>query len=142
MNRTLFRASVVSALAAPVVLLSSGIAAAAPTVGVVGNDDLTITVTPTADSNGLRECEFKIYDSSETRVAKKEAKYKDGAAVESITFGPYAAGLYSVSWECKDNNKTKFENTVSVRVGETSVVSSVEDLLGPLRALLGGLSLS
>ena len=39
-------------------IASSGVAAVAPTVGVVGNGDLTITVMPTADSNGLRECEF------------------------------------------------------------------------------------
>ncbi|MGC0363516.1 hypothetical protein ABH922_001500 [Rhodococcus sp. 27YEA15] len=142
MNRAMIRTSVIAAVTAPLLLLSAGIASAAPTVTVEGNKDLTIVVTPQADENGLRECSFKIYDEADKRVAKEEASYKKGAPVEDITFGPYAAGTYTVNWECKDNNKSKFSDTVVVKLGGSASVSSVDDVLAPLRGFLAGLSSS
>ena len=118
MVRSMLRGGAIAAFAVPVVLLSSGVASAAPTVSVVGNADLTITVTPVPDSKGLRECKFEVKNSADKKSGEYKGKYKDGDPIVPVVFGPLPADTYKVKWECEDGDKKEFKETVTVTLTE------------------------
>lgn len=123
MKHTAIRTAALAGLTVPLLLLAPALASADPVVTVTANPDLTITVSPVADENGLKECEFKIKNAADKTVDEKKIKYvKEGIDVGPLSFGPLAVGDYVVKSECETIPGKKFKTNIPVSVAEVPIV--------------------
>ncbi|MGC0363524.1 hypothetical protein ABH922_001508 [Rhodococcus sp. 27YEA15] len=127
MTRIAVRTAVLAGITTPLLFLAPALASAETTFAVTANNtDRTVTVTPTEDENGLKECEFKLRNAADKTVEEKKVKYvKDGIAVGALTFAPVAYGEYTVKIECEPVvGKSKIKlTTASVSIVEAPVTT-------------------